>query len=429
MYLRFVNIDLANTILIIKILSILSIVLIGIIITIIYKIRRERIMNYENIREAVNAVDPDNILKLVVSKPASGNEEYEKIRFENNGGSFHISSFTKTQAFHRTVKASEFADALVEICEGHFRQINMWGVTGETYDFLISKKGQVHVNMTKGSAQPQKSFSYNREKNYIIREGTIVPPLMDMGIFTKEGKVVKSMGDKFKQINRFIELIDDACKNMSKDKIHIIDFGCGKSYLTFIVYYYFTEVKKIPVEITGLDLKRDVIAKYEAAKKYGYSGLRFEVGDINGFRAPFDVDIVMTLHACDTATDYALYNAIRWNADMIFSVPCCQHELNKTMESESLNLLTRYGVIKERTAALMTDAIRANLLEYSGYKTQLIEFIDLEHTPKNILIRAIKRPRVFEADRKMYLKEVESVMKEFNVSQTLYSLLVENETK
>ena len=392
----------------------------------------------------------ETIVKMIISKPVQKSNPYKKIVIERKREYFQAAKYTEKQVFHDNVKPEELLEYLTGLIVDIYLQVNAWDMEKE-HILLLSKKGKVTYKTKKlpkpqnvaamqdgssegadGAVQASGSTevsyaAHNRKKNYILEEGQIIPPLVDMGVFTKEGKVVKSMYDKFRQINRFIEMIDDGVRDYQKDEIHIIDFGCGKSYLTFIMYYYFTEVRHMKVQMLGLDLKEDVIRKCnETAQKYGYNNLRFEMGDINGFKTPFDVDMVVTLHACDTATDFALYNAVCWNAKMIFSVPCCQHELNKQIQTEDLSLLTRYGIVKERFAALATDAIRANLLECCGYKTQLLEFVDFAHTPKNILIRAIRKPVVPASVKKKYLTEVENAMEEFNVNPTLYTLLQES---
>ena len=217
--------------------------------------------------------------------------------------------------------------------------------------------------------------------------------LVDLGVQTPEGRVIKAKYNKFRQINRYLEFIEDVLKKLPDEgPLFIIDFGCGKSYLTFAMYYYLHELRRYETEIVGLDLKADVIADCNAlAVKYGYRGLHFEQGDIGSYTCSRRVDMVVSLHACDTATDYALEKAIRWNAKVILAVPCCQHEVNRQIQNRELAPLLKYGLLKERMAALATDAIRAGLLEEMGYETQILEFIDMEHTPKNLLIRAVKR--------------------------------------
>lgn len=365
--------------------------------------------------------------KIIISNPGSKAIDIKKIVIDKKGDNYQIAKFTQKQVFHESVAHTLLEEKCIELINGNYHQVN--GISQkEEHIILISKKGKCTYKRKKIATDAIKmkavSEEHNRKKNYILSEGMDIEPLVDMGIFSKDGKVINAMYDKYKQINRFIEIIDDEISKSGLEEINVIDFGCGKSYLTFVVYYYLTSVMGMKVNMIGLDLKEDVIKKCnDAAKKYNYENLKFELGDINGYNAPFDVDMVITLHACDIATDFALYNAIQWKAKMIFSVPCCQHELNKQLSTDNLSILSRYGIIKERFAALATDAIRGNLLEYCGYRTQLLEFIGFEFTPKNILIRAVKKPMAPQSVKKKALSEVETIMKEFSFEPTLYKLL------
>lgn len=364
-----------------------------------------------------------NPQKIIISNPMSKNSEYKKIIAEEKANCYLLSKYTEKQAFHENVQKSNLSDRLLALTENNFRQLNAFSPDGE-HILLISKKGACKYTHKKSAVcKTPTAETHNRQKRYLLNEGEVIAPLVDMGIFTPDGKIINSMYHKYRQINRFLEIIDDEISSSKITKLNCIDFGCGKSYLTFILYYYLTEIRKIDVNMIGLDLKADVIEKCNAsAQRYGYNNLRFELGDINGYKAPFDVDMVITLHACDTATDYALFNAVNWNAKYIFSVPCCQHELNGQNTPENLSILSRYGIIKERFSALATDAIRGNLLEYCGYKTQILEFVDLDHTPKNILIRGVKRPKTSSDIKKKALSEVKSLCKEFNFKPTLCKL-------
>ena len=377
------------------------------------------------VEEALRKITEYSPVKIVLSNVADKEQRIQKVQIEKKEKHFQIAQYTDKQVFHKNVDEEELISFCIEELGVNFLQLNAWMLGGEA-SVKLTKKGKLLFSLKKAdnSALADEVRDNNRKKNYILEEGKVIEPLVDMGIFTKEGKIVSSMYDKFKQINRFIEIIDDELKKKIITHLNIIDFGCGKSYLTFIVYYYLTEIKTIKVNMIGLDLKEDVIRKCnKAAKKYGYENLSFELGDINGYSAPFKVDMVITLHACDMATDFALYNAVSWGAGYIFSVPCCQHELNAEIKSETFSLMTRYGIIKERFSALVTDAIRGNLLEYMGYNVNLLEFVDLSHTPKNILIRAVKNPNKAESVKLRAMDEVKRMMEEYGLSQALYRMI------
>ncbi len=384
--------------------------------------------------------------KVILSNLANKSHLYKKTVIQKIAVKgrlvYQIERFTDKQAFHENVEMEQLTDVVLECFSSIYKQMNVFNDSVQ-YDYKVTKKGKLLVNrhyLQKNVVKGQENLAgkridiegtslpaHNRKKNYLLKEGTVIPPLVDLGVFTKEGKVVRTMYDKYKQINRFLELVEDVVKDYPNKDMHIIDFGCGKSYLTFILYYYLVEIKGYQVHMTGLDLKADVIHKCnETAKKYGYENLHFEVGDVNGYQTEKPVDMVVTLHACDTATDYALYNAIHWGAGIILSVPCCQHEVNAQVQSDNLAILIKYGIIKERMSALMTDAIRANVLEYCGYKTQLLEFIDIAHSPKNILIRAVKG-NVSKTKREKAMDEVESLCEEFHIEQTLLGLVKTND--
>ena len=377
------------------------------------------------VEEALRKIAKLSPVKIVLSNVADKEQRIQKVQIEKKEKHFQIAEYSDKQVFHKNVDEEELIYFCIEELGVNFLQLNAWMLRGEA-SLKLTKKRKLLFDIKKAdnSALADEVRDNNRKKNYILEEGRVIEPLIDMGIFTKEGKIVSSMYDKFKQINRFIEIIDDELKKKIITHLNIIDFGCGKSYLTFIVYYYLTEIKKIKVNMIGLDLKEDVIRKCnKAAKKYGYENLSFELGDINGYSAPFKVDMVITLHACDMATDFALYNAVSWGAGYIFSVPCCQHELNAEIKSETFSLMTRYGIIKERFSALVTDAIRGNLLEYMGYNVNLLEFVDLSHTPKNILIRAVKNPNKAESVKLRAMDEVKRMMEEYGLSQALYRMI------
>ncbi len=391
--------------------------------------------NMLEITQELNNIFTEEPNRIIISNKSNKNFLYNKVEARKiilkGNLMYQFSAYTDKQVFQSNVSGDELVDKVVKYFPDNLKQINIFFEEQEV-SLKLSKSGKLLKNVSKKNTKNTKLISvgeasnnkeHNRKKNYILQEGMSIPPLVDMGVFTQEGKVVKSMYDKFKQINRFVEMVDDILKDYKGEEINIIDFGCGKSYLTFIIYYYLVELKGKRANILGLDLKKDVIEKCnKTAKKYGYDNLRFELGDINGYKTDMRVDMVVTLHACDTATDYALYNAVNWGATYILSVPCCQHELNKDIASDTLSAMMKYGIIKERTAALATDALRGTMLEYRGYKTQLLEFVDLAHSPKNILIRAVKS-NVSKEKKNRSLKEATDMCQFFGAEPTIFKLL------
>lgn len=333
---------------------------------------------------------------------------------------FQLESFTKTQAFHKNLTVEETKDELAKLLE-EFRQVQVETVS-EDITVLISKKGKATIKRKRKKVQAKAAdLSHNRKKKYILEEGIVVPFLQDLGVMTQDGKIVRTKMDKFRQINRFLEFVEDILPQLDKDReLTLLDFGCGKSYLTFAMYYYLKVLKGYNIRIIGLDLKKDVIEHCNQLRtKYGYERLNFYEGDIASYKGVESVDMVVTLHACDTATDYALAKAVKWGAKVILSVPCCQHEANRTIADETLSPVMDYGILKERFAAIATDGARAKLLESKGYQTQILEFIDMEHTPKNLLIRAVKTGK---PDAKAY-EEVQNMSRVLNIDLTLKKLL------
>ena len=362
-----------------------------------------------------NARSTSSISKLQVRPvPVKGEVRYQVTRIQG------------TKAIHENYEKEELISYLTEQMKENFRQLQLEGryVQGRV---LVSKKGKADIKARETKARVREDFtpmlSHNRKKKYLLQEGIPVPWLVDLGVMTPEGKVRNSRYDKFKQLNRYLEFIQDILPKLPKDReIRIIDFECGKSYLTFAMYYYLKELNHYDIQVTGLDLKADVIEKCQSlADKYGYDRLDFQQGDIASYEGADQVDMVVTLHACDTATDFALAKAVKWGARVILSVPCCQHELNRQVYNQDLAPVLEYGILKERFAALLTDGLRAQMLKSAGYDTQILEFISMEHTPKNLLIRAVKNENRKEDPKQR--QEWENCIKAFHVEPSLKKLM------
>lgn len=339
---------------------------------------------------------------------------------------FQATETVGPKAIHHNYEADELKKKMEAWMLNDFKQAQITS-KGGIGTILSGKNGKITIKFKKmqDTGKKQVELIHNKTKKYILEEGKRVEFLVDLGVMTVDGKIVRTKYDKFRQINRFLEFIEDILPQLDKSKEQtIIDFGCGKSYLTFAMYYYLKEIKGYDIRVIGLDLKEDVINKCNMLKdKYGYDKLNFYIGDIASYEDVDAVDMVVTLHACDTATDYALAKAVKWGASVILSVPCCQHEANKMIDNEMLSPVLKYGILKERMSAIYTDAIRAELLEQEGYSTQILEFIDMEHTPKNLLIRAVKNSKKQSEGKKVHCEKLRNMQKELNIELTLNRLL------
>lgn len=380
-----------------------------------------------NIDDLINKCTETNLVEIILSgrkqktQDGASKVKIRPVRIKSSVV-FQASEYVGKQVIHSNLRKEELRDYIIDNLVNSYKQ-GQFAFTDGDGQVLCGSKGNMTVKFKKNSnAREQKSLEHNKRKKYILEEGKPVGFLIDLGVMTKDGRIITSKYDKFKQINRFLEFIEDILPQLSDGKEQtIIDFGCGKSYLTFAMYYYLRELKGLDIRIIGLDLKKDVIMHCNLlARKYGYNKLNFYVGDIADYKDVTSVDMVVTLHACDTATDYALAKAVKWGAKVILSVPCCQHEANAQIESEDMEPVLRYGILKERISSILTDAVRAGRLEAAGYQTQLLEFIDMEHTPKNILIRGVY------TGKKASDEKLDKMEQMFNLNLTLDKLMEED---
>ncbi|MBR5295392.1 MAG: SAM-dependent methyltransferase [Clostridia bacterium] len=379
----------------------------------------------ENIISEIQNVP--SLVKVILSAPAKKDPSLPtKITIrrlkKQNQVFFSAEESVLPKAFHKTLSEENIGEYVKEkMLLSTFRQVGIFTEEKEI-SYRISKKGKICRSVNTKNKAAVQSVGHNREKNYLIREGDAVPFMVDLGIFTKEFKPVQAKYDKFRQINRFIEIVDHAFSDYEKEEISILDFGCGKSYLTFFLYYYFSVLRKKKVRITGYDLKKDVVENCnDLAKKYGYNGLKFVVADVTRDTLSGEkIDFVISLHACDIATDFALNFALEREVPYIFSVPCCQHEINGKIKKApgDLDIFLSHGIFKERLSALLTDAIRTEILEEEGYKVDILEFVDFAHSPKNLMLRAVRKAK----GGKKNFNRIEDLEQKYGFRQTLYHL-------
>lgn len=369
----------------------------------------------DKVLSIINEIVDNTIISITISNKKYNEYNYDKVTVVQLEDLYQITKYTNTQAFHTNVEEKELVDLLLPIIN-NYKQIDGKTEKGN-YNIRINKRNNVLRRFNEVNNKSI-SKSHNRKKNYIIGDYENMMILKDLDIITQENTIAAPMRDKFRQINKYVELVDDLISKDKIEKLKIVDFGSVKSYLTFVLYHYLTYTRKIDTEIVGVDLKESVIKdNINLAQKYNYEKLSFVYGDINDIEVD-DVDMVISLHACDIATDYALNKALEWESKYIIAVPCCQNELYKQLKSNSFSGMIKYGVVKERISAIITDTVRANVLEYSGYNTQVIEYIDSDHSLKNLMIRA----KFTNYIDKSALDNIINLQKEFNFKQKLLEL-------
>ena len=355
---------------------------------------------YQKIVELISAAAEKSALKkAVLSKPADAANVKCTLTLRLVGGKTVLQAETlcaDNKALHENIAPND-VNRLCEVASA-WAQINLFTTLGDC-ELRSSKKGKVTLiggdklarALAENDAPSAKIESNNREKKYILSGNEPFLKLLDVS--DENGRVRDKRQSKFRQINRFLELIRDCLSHLpSEGMLRICDLCCGKSYLSFAAYHYFTEVLGREVKMTGIDLKPDVVAYCnEVAQKLNFNGLEFLCGDVNKYVCNEHVHLVISLHACDIATDFVLNKATEWQADVILSTPCCHHEMNHTINCEALSFIAQHSMLRQKLCDAATDALRLKRLEACGYTVCALELIDPEETPKNIMLRALKR--------------------------------------
>lgn len=378
--------------------------------------------------QLLELLDLELIESISISNPIKKDiEKSFKIKIEpiilKDKEVFQVSEYVENKVLHKNIEKNILIDYILEVMEENFKQCN---ITGNKFiTILMNKKRNFTITGVKNNINSKKVVKgHNKAKNYIIGEGEYVDWMYQLGLMDKNGAILQHKQKKFRQINKFLEMLKDIESEIPENSI-IIDMGCGKSYLSFAMYHYFNIIKKRNIEIRGYDLKKDVVDYCNnLSDKFGFKDLKFYCEDIAGIENKDDkISMIISLHACDTATDYAIYHGIRWGCKVMMNVPCCQHELFYQIKNENMDIMLNHGIIKERFASLLTDSIRARIIEIMGYKVQVMEFIDMEHTPKNIMIRSVKTNKKANENLKI---ELDKLVEEYNVKSTLYNLIFKN---